>query len=43
VPLEVEIFEAAKRWHKTPWEIKQMPVTEFNKMIQMELLEADNG
>ena len=41
VPLAVEIYEAAKRWHTTPWEIKKMPRTEFIWMLEMETIEAE--
>ncbi|MET0039309.1 hypothetical protein [Dehalococcoides mccartyi] len=38
--MEAVIYEMAKRWGKTPWEMKQMPTTEFNSLVDMENISA---
>jgi len=34
------VWEVAKRYNRTPWEIKQMPAGEFYELLDMMRLEA---
>ncbi len=42
-PREAVLYELAREWHTTPWELKRQPASEVRLLLEMHNLEAVHG